>query len=587
MDTAALDFKLMIGPPGDGGTPVRVLSSPAGETSATATLPVDDEAAIASRLADLYAAVLAGAWPGADGPEETPVTAFGAELFDAVFDGEVGSLLDRSRDEAGRTGSRLRIQLHIDSPLIAALPWEFLYDEGRGEYLGLSALTPVSRYVELSEPQKPVAVPAPLRLLAMVASPSDLPRLDVDEERRRMEEALAPLVKAGQVELRWLEGQTWRHLQDALRDETWHAFHFVGHGAFDENVGQGMLALCDDNGATHRLSAKQLGLLFGDHRSLRLAWLNACEGARAGHLDLFSSMATVLVRKGTPAVVAMQYAVTDLAAIELSRTFYAALVSGQPVDAALGEARKAVAVGLPGSLEWGTPVLYLRAPDGLIFDIQEPATTVPPAFLAPPPPPPAESSAAPAVAAPAASAGGDTTTRDDVARTTGYLAANINAYRCAFGYAGLSAPGQKREGDGRVPGGKFPLRQVLYRADRMSPPTTRLPVRALEAGMAWCDDVACPDYNRLVMTPHDGGFEELWREDHIYDLLAVVGYNDDPVVPGNGSAIFVHIARPGFAPTVGCIGLALKDLIELLEHIAIDDRVEARSHPDLPATPAL
>ena len=130
-----------------------------------------------------------------------------------------------------------------------------------------------------------------------------------------------------------------------------------------------------------------------------------------------------------------------------------------------------------------------------------------------------------------------------------------------------------------MPGGRFPLRQVLYRPDRTAPPATRLPVQELDPGLVWCDDPTCADYNQLVSLPHAGGYEALWRDDNVYDLLAVVGYNDDPVVPGAGSAIFVHIARPGLTPTTGCVGVAIDDLLELLEYINPGAPVTAVSNP--------
>ena len=112
----------------------------------------------------------------------------------------------------------------------------------------------------------------------MVSTPSDLPELDFAAERARMDEALAPLVADGRVEIRWLEDRTWHDLQLALLDGPWHVFHFIGHGSFDEQLGEGVLALCDEAGATHRLSATDLGVLLGDQDSIRLAVLNACEG---------------------------------------------------------------------------------------------------------------------------------------------------------------------------------------------------------------------------------------------------------------------------------------------------------------------
>lgn len=134
--------------------------------------------------------------------------------------------------------------------------------------------------------------------------------------------------------------------------------------------------------------------------------------------------------------------------------------------------------------------------------------------------------------------------------------------RCALGRGGIRAA--KREGDGATPAGMFPLGNVFYRADRLAPPETALPVRALQPDDGWCDDPADPAYNRLVRLPFAGGHETLWRDDALYDVIVELGFNRDPVEPGLGSAIFLHRAKPDYAPTEGCIGLALDDLLALL-----------------------
>jgi L,D-peptidoglycan transpeptidase YkuD (ErfK/YbiS/YcfS/YnhG family) len=137
--------------------------------------------------------------------------------------------------------------------------------------------------------------------------------------------------------------------------------------------------------------------------------------------------------------------------------------------------------------------------------------------------------------------------------------------RAALGRGGIRAV--KREGDGATPRGRFPLRQVLYRADRGPRPRTRLPVRAIRDHDGWCDDPADCNYNRLVKLPSRRSAEGLKRADPLYDLVLVLGYNDRPRVRGKGSAIFVHLARPGFTPTDGCIALSRRDLIMLLAYL--------------------
>lgn len=134
--------------------------------------------------------------------------------------------------------------------------------------------------------------------------------------------------------------------------------------------------------------------------------------------------------------------------------------------------------------------------------------------------------------------------------------------RAALGRSGLKA--LKREGDGATPLGRFAFRQVLYRADRGPRPRTKLPVRAIRADDAWCEDPADGRYNLLVRASSRPGIDRLMREDHLYDLIVVLGHNDRPRIKGKGSAIFVHLARPGFAPTAGCVALSRRDLLGLL-----------------------
>jgi L,D-peptidoglycan transpeptidase YkuD (ErfK/YbiS/YcfS/YnhG family) len=146
-------------------------------------------------------------------------------------------------------------------------------------------------------------------------------------------------------------------------------------------------------------------------------------------------------------------------------------------------------------------------------------------------------------------------------------------YRCALGRGGVRA--DKQEGDGATPAGRFPLRRVLYRADRLPQPVTRLPTAALTPDDGWCDDPADPLYNRSVRLPYGGcRHEQMWRVDGLYDVVVIIGHNDEPVVPGKGSAIFLHAASPDYRPTEGCIALARGDLLALLAEIGPDAVLE-------------
>ena len=146
--------------------------------------------------------------------------------------------------------------------------------------------------------------------------------------------------------------------------------------------------------------------------------------------------------------------------------------------------------------------------------------------------------------------------------------------RCAIGRAGIAE--KTREGDGVTPSGAWPLRNVLYRADRMPRPETELATAPIEPDQAWCDVPDDPNYNRLVRLPYASLDERLWREDALYDLVAVVGFNDAPVVPGKGSAIFLHLARPDYGATEGCVALSRDDLIEALAQLRSEDRLVVR-----------
>ena len=134
--------------------------------------------------------------------------------------------------------------------------------------------------------------------------------------------------------------------------------------------------------------------------------------------------------------------------------------------------------------------------------------------------------------------------------------------RCALGKGGVRP--DKHEGDGATPVGRFLLRRLLVRPDRGPAPATALPTTAIAPDDGWCDDPADPAYNRPVRLPHPARHERMWRDDALYDLVIVIGHNDDPPVPGLGSAVFIHLARPDWGPTEGCVALARPDLVDLL-----------------------
>lgn len=143
--------------------------------------------------------------------------------------------------------------------------------------------------------------------------------------------------------------------------------------------------------------------------------------------------------------------------------------------------------------------------------------------------------------------------------------------RCALGRAGIVR--QKREGDGGTPAAILPMRRALYRPDREAPPRTRLPLGAIAPDDGWCDAPGDPRYNTPVSLPYPAHAEAMWRSDALYDLVVVLGWNDDPPVSGRGSAIFLHLAAPDFSLTAGCVALARADLLDVLSMADATSRV--------------
>ena len=145
---------------------------------------------------------------------------------------------------------------------------------------------------------------------------------------------------------------------------------------------------------------------------------------------------------------------------------------------------------------------------------------------------------------------------------TGWLTFGSLKAACALGRAGKTM--RKREGDGATPAGVFPLRYAFYRPDRMLRPTTGMALKRLDPSGGWCDAPGHGRYNRFVRHPFPASAERLWRDDHLYDVIAVIGHNDQPRIPGAGSAIFLHVARDGFKPTEGCVALRASDMRKVL-----------------------
>jgi hypothetical protein len=366
-----LDFDVWIDQKSEGLYRVKAWSSAAGfEATAIFALPA---VLVSGGLSLAGSSALRGG-PGtagvADIADGASAEQLGDALFRAVFQGELLKAFQGCLAKAqGGPGLRIRLRLN-DVPQLAGLPWEYLYDaEGRG-FLALSGRTPVVRYLEMSEGLDTLLVEPPLRILAVISTPQGYRELaEADEEWRRLAAVLEPLRRSGLIEVERLERPTAGALESRLRTgQPVHVLHFVGHGGFSELRGEGVLVFEDEAGKGVPVSGPSLAYLLQDHSSLRLAVLNACNGARTSHESPFAGTAQVLVQHGLPAVIAMQSEVMDETSCTFAEKFYQALAAGLPVDACVGEVRKALAA--ERNPEWGTPVLYLRATDGQLFAVE-------------------------------------------------------------------------------------------------------------------------------------------------------------------------------------------------------------------------
>jgi hypothetical protein len=241
-----------------------------------------------------------------------------------------------------------------------------MYDAVSGGYV--CRRDQLVRYVPVAAAAAPLTVRPPLRILGVVSSPRGLPQLDVEKEQEQLARALARPHSAGLVDVRWAPEATWAALQDLLLGGEWHAVHFIGHGDFDVGRDEGVLALVGGHGRADFVGADRLVDLLREARPMpRLVVLNSCSGGAAGALDLFAGTAAALVRGGVSAIAAMQYQISDAAAVAFACGFYTAIAHGRGVDDAISSGRVAILGTGTWTLEWVTPVMYLRGRESRLF----------------------------------------------------------------------------------------------------------------------------------------------------------------------------------------------------------------------------
>lgn len=364
-------------PASPGGLVTEVLDSPVGQTGkARFEVPL-----AARELARLGAAMEGVARrhvrPRHKAAQAPPpnLTEVGRALGEALFVGPVAEALHRSQQEVeARAEGGLRIEIRVEPSIeqasdLCALPWELLVAPRDLGPLSLSRGTTVVRFLELPRRRRPPDQPERLRILAVAPRPRALPVLD---QGRELEDLRHAWTGSDRVEVETLQPPTLealrQALKEALHDRPFHGLHFMGHGRFDPERGLGELLFEDEAGEPDPVDA---ALLAGQMRDLagriRVVVLNACQSARAGALEPGLGVAQALVATGVPAVVAMQFPVSDRAALSFSKSLYRSLAEGDPVDAAVAEGRLAIVRDLRDSPEWATPALFLAAEDGRLF----------------------------------------------------------------------------------------------------------------------------------------------------------------------------------------------------------------------------
>jgi tetratricopeptide (TPR) repeat protein len=386
------DFELEISSSGPLAYFAKVLNSPGGQSERCRLklkfITGDPKDLDILRLKIENAVLRGGDDVGRRGPtsqSERVLRDFGRELFRSIFvdAGPIRDAYARSKGALSNNGqTNLRMKLRIEPPELSSLPWEYLYDEDdTPNYIGLRL--PVVRSPDMLGVAGQMQVKGPLRILGMIANPgtAEWPRLDEPTERRRIAEGIDKLQQEGRVIFEWVAGGTGTDLLDKLMENEWHIFHFIGHGGIEEHSDDlsndertentGFIVLVNEYGQPVKKFASDLAVLLGTpQKSLRLAVLNCCEGAKTNVRDRFGSPAVALIRSGLPAVIAMQFPIRDKAAIRLAEGFYKALAHNHPVDTALTVARKFIQND--SNIEWAIPVLYMRAPDGRIFQVANP-----------------------------------------------------------------------------------------------------------------------------------------------------------------------------------------------------------------------
>ena len=310
-----------------------------------------------------------------DLPGTEAMMAFGSDLFDTLFQGEVRRLYDEARSR--QRDQKLDIILTSMIPWIGEKPWEFAYDRVRESFLATEDVHFV-RNVLTAIPADPLKDDGkPLRILVASAQPVGFGQLSIEEEEKVIRRGFESLIDQGLVSVKTLPRATPEAIHGHLQTGGYDALHFIGHGEFDDTTQEGYLIFEDDRGGEFRLGRRSVRELFCG-RGLSLVFLNACQSGQGGRADFNKGIAQALVQHGLPALVANQYSVLDSSATSFARHFYWSLAQGNSIGSAAREARIAVNYSLTGELiDWAVPVVYAREPNRSICQRRPVASPVP------------------------------------------------------------------------------------------------------------------------------------------------------------------------------------------------------------------
>ncbi len=351
---------------------VRVLDSPAGDTVEAFQQPL-----LAREIEGLRQAIAAldtgdeAAWQAT----RQIIQDLGERLFRALFPKSLYALLKSSYRMAYQNRAQLRIRLRLaEAPELISLPWEYIYDGERDEFPILSHHSPLIRYTDLMHHIPPLKVDLPLQMLVLIAAPAGYPAINRTKLWHTLIDSLDYLALEQRLRVEQLQKPTLFNLQRRLRERDCHILQIISYGSYDEYTEDGIIMLEDEMGRSRPVSGQHLGALLRDHFPLRLVALNTLDQLRPTRPSPPLAAGQSLIRRGVPAVVAVQSALDMHSTRVFAQQFYTQIADFIPVDMALTETRRALEA-TSASAAWGLPALLTRTPDGVLF--RDPTTVTP------------------------------------------------------------------------------------------------------------------------------------------------------------------------------------------------------------------